>query len=567
MSFDGLVTRAIVNELHELLVNGRILKVYQPFETDLLLFIRAHKKNYQLYISASANFSRIHITNNRYPNPKQPPMFCMLMRKHIEGSIIKKIKQIELDRIIHIELEAKNEIGDIVSKTLVVEIMGRHSNIILLDNQTNKIIDSIKHLPPSMNSFRTVLPGKEYVSPPSQNKLNPLNANKETILKKIDFNQGKIHEQLVQHFAGLSPIISKEIIHRAGLANKETLPHAFLNIMEMIRNEEYTFEIVHSKRETFSIISITHILGERTTYSSINEMLDRFYFGKAERDRIRQQAHDLEKFLVNELNKNQRKLKKLEKTLKESEKAQKYQLYGELLTAHMHQLKRGLSKIELENYYNPGEKITIELDPTKTPSENAQAYFHKYTKAKNAVNIVKQQIDETMENIAYYELLLTQMEKATLEDVSGIREELEEQGILKRKHKRRIDKKKTDMPKPETYKSSEGVPILVGKNNKQNEYLTLKLANKYDTWLHAKDIPGSHVVIRSEQFGETTLLEAATIAAYFSKAKQSSNVAIDYTKVRYVKKPNGAKPGFVIYTNQKTLYVTPDEEMVRKLKT
>lgn len=565
MSFDGLVTRAVVNELKQSLIGGRIHKIYQPFDSDILLIIRNQKKNFQLYISTSANFSRIHLTNERYPNPQQPPMFCMLMRKHLEGSIIKNIHQVSLDRIVHIELETRDELEDISTKTLVAEIMGRHSNIILVDTNTKKIIDSLKHLPPSVNSYRTVLPGSLYVSPPEQNKLNPLTADKDAILKKVDFNQGKMHEQLVKHFAGLSPTMSKEIVHRAGLANKETLPQAFLTVMESIRNEKYTFEIVRSQREVYSIISLTHIDGERTAYSSLNEMLDRFYFGKAERDRIKQQAQDLEKFLSNELNKNKRKLKKLEKTLQDSEKAQKYQLYGELLTAYMHQIKRGMKQVELENYYEPGEKVTIELDPLKTPAENAQAYFHKYTKAKNAVDIVKQQIEETYENIAYFELLLVQMEKASIEDIAGIREELEEQGIIKRK--RQKEKKKNDKPKLETYQSSEGIPILVGKNNKQNEYLTLKLANKNDTWLHAKDIPGSHVVIRSEQFGDATLHEAAMLAAYFSKAKLSSNVAVDYTKIRYVKKPNGAKPGFVTYTNQKTLYVTPDEDLVRKLRT
>lgn len=565
MSFDGFVTRAVVKELRETLSNGRINKVYQPFETDLLLSIRANRKNVQLYISTSANFSRIHLTNERYPNPIQPPMFCMLVRKHIEGSIVKNIKQIELDRIIHIELQARDELGDLISKTLIVEIMGRHSNLILLDTERNIIVDSIKHLPPSLNSYRTVLPGREYVSPPSQNKANPLEADRETVLKKVDFNQGKIDQQLVTSFAGLSPIVSKEIVHRAGFVTKDSLPQTFLEAMKLFRNNTYEPEIVRSKhREAFSVMSLTHMDGEKIKFDTVSSMLDRFYFGKAERDRIKQQASDLEKRLSNEMNKNKRKLKKLEKTLRDTEKAEQYQLYGELLTAHMHEIKRGQSQVAVDNYYNPGEKVKITLDPVKTPAENAQAYYQKYTKAKNAVSIVKRQIEETKENIAYFELLLTQMEKATLEDVAEIREELEDEGIIKRK--RRKEKKKVDKPKPETYESSEGVPILVGKNNKQNEYLTMKLARKSDTWLHAKDIPGSHVVIHGNQFGEETLYEAAVLAAYFSKAKQSSNVPIDYTKVRYVKKPRGAKPGFVTYSNQKTMYVTPSEDLVLKLR-
>lgn len=563
MSFDGIVTRAITHELSEKLTNGRVSKVYQPFETDLLLSIRANRKNYQLYISTSASFARIHLTNKRYSNPKQPPMFCMLVRKHIEGSIIKKIEQIELDRIVHIELEARNELGDLTSKKLIIEIMGRHSNIILVDTESNVIIDSIKHLPPSLNSYRTVLPGRNYIAPPNQMKTNPLTAERETVLKKVDFNRGKVHEQLVASFAGLSPILSKEIIHRTGLVTKESLPQTFLKTMALFKYHRYEPEIVRSKREAFSIISLTHIEGDRQKFTSVSDMLDRFYFGKAERDRIKQQANDIEKLLSNEVKKNKRKLKKLEKTLIDSEKADEYQLYGELLTAHMHELKRGQTEVELENYYEPGKKVTINLDPIKTPAENAQAYYQKYTKAKNAVSVVQQQINETKEDIAYFELLMTQMENATLEDVAEIREELEEESIIKR---RRRKDKKSDKPKPETYESTEGISILVGKNNKQNEFLTMKLARKNDTWLHAKDIPGSHVVIRSEQFGEATLHEAAMLAAYFSKAKQSSNVPIDFTKVQYVKKPNGSKPGFVTYTNQKTLYVTPSEDLILKLR-
>lgn len=565
MSFDAFVTKAVAKELNETLINGKVAKIYQPFESDLLLIIRANRTNYHLCISSSANYARIHLTSRRYPNPAQPPTFCMVLRKHINGYSIKNIKQINLDRIIHIEFAGRNELGDHITKTLVVEIMGRHSNIILLDTARNIIIDSIKHLPPSINSYRTVLPGKEYVPPPSQNKANPLQADRDLILRKIDFNQGKMENQLVAQFAGLSPLISKEIIHRAGLATKDSLSKTFLHVMGLLKNHAYTPEIVHAQREAFSVISLTHLKGERTKFHSVNDMLDHFYHEKAERDQMKQQAHDLEKRLSNELKKNKRKLKKLEKTLNESRKAKQYQLYGELLTAHMHELKRGQTQAELANYYSPGEKVAISLDPAKTPAENAQAYFKKYAKAKNSAAKVKKQIEKTKENIAYFELLLTQMENASLKDIAEIREELEEEGVMKRKRKK--DAKKPDKPTPESYKSSEGISILVGKNNKQNEYLTMKLARKDDTWLHAKDIPGSHVVIRGDQFSEKTLHEAAMLAAYFSKAKQSSNVPIDYTKVRHVKKPSGAKPGFVIYTNQKTLYVTPNEESVRQLRT
>ncbi|PWA13451.1 hypothetical protein DCC39_00745 [Pueribacillus theae] len=565
MAFDGIVTRAITKELNEQILNGRINKVHQPFSTDIILSIRANGKNRQLLLSASANFSRIHLTKERFDNPKHPPMFCMLLRKHIEGSIIKKIKQIDLDRVIHIEVEAKDEIGDTTKKTLIVEIMGRHSNVILVDTEKKVIIDSIKHLPPSVNSYRTIMPGQPYIEPPQQNKLNPLHTDRETLLKKVDFNSGKMDRQLVSIFEGLSPLVTKEIIHRTGFINKESLPNCFLEMMESIKEHHYEPEMVQTKeREAFSVIHLTHLEGERKTFESTSALLDRFFFGKAERDRIKQQAHDLEKLLINEVRKNKNKLKKLEKTLKDSEKAEQYQLYGELLTAHMHEIQRGDKAIEVENYYNPGEKLKISLDPLKTPAENAQAYYKKYSKAKNARLAVKEQMEKTKEEIAYFELLVLQMESATLQDVIEIREELEDGGYIKRK--RRKEKKKTDKPQPETYASSEGVTILVGKNNRQNEFLTMKLSRKNDTWLHAKDIPGSHVVIRGEEFTEQTLHEAAILAAYFSKAKHSSNVPIDFTKIKHVKKPSGSKPGYVTYDHQQTIYVTPDEDLIIKLR-
>lgn len=563
MSFDGIVTRAVTKEMNDTILNGRINKVYQPFATDLILVVRAKGENHQLLLSANANFSRIQLTNEQYVNPQQPPMFCMLLRKHIEGSIIKNITQLGLDRIVHFELEARNEIGDIVSKSLIVEIMGRHSNIILIDAIEETIIDSIKQIPPFLNRYRTILPGRPYKQPPQQNKQNPLTASEEDILTKIDFNSGKIDRQLVQHFAGLSPLIGKEIVNRAKLATKESLPTAFLKLMTAIKNDDYTPEMVLSQaREAFSVIELTHVDGERTRFTSVSSLLDHFYFRKNERDRIKQAANDIERLLVNELKKNENKIKKLEKTLKQSKKADEYQLYGELLTAHMHIVKQHETSIRVENYYVPGSMVTIPLDPVKTPAENAQAYYKKYNKAKNAAIMVKQQLEKTKVEIDYFEQLLQQMDNASMDDVQEIREELEEEGYLRKKQRR---KKKNNRPQPEAYVATDGIDILVGKNNRQNDFLTMRLASKSDTWLHAKDIPGSHVVVRGEP-NEQTLKEAAMLAAYFSKAKDSSNVPVDFTLVRHVKKPNGAKPGFVTYDKQQTIYVTPKEKLVEQLR-
>ncbi|RBW67499.1 Rqc2 family fibronectin-binding protein [Bacillus taeanensis] len=565
MAFDGIVTRAITKELAENLTGGRVNKIYQPYKTDLIFNIRANGKSHQLFLSASANFSRVHLTKESYENPKQPPMFCMLLRKHLEGSILEKVEQVNNDRVIHFTFQSKNEIGDKTERILIAEIMGKHSNIILIDSAKNNILDSIKHVSPAQNRHRTLMPGQPYVAPPEQDKISPFEADEEVLLRKLDFNSGRIDRQLVNIFSGLSPLITKEIIHRSGFAAKTRLPHAFLKVMNEFKNHHYQPEMVLSKqKEAYSVLSLTHLEGERKTFNTISDLLDRFYFQKASRDRIKQQANDLEKFLQNERNKNEKKISKLEKTLQEADKADKYQLYGELLTANMYAVKRGDKKAEVMNYYDENQLITISLDPQKSPSENAQHYFKKYNKAKNSLSVVSEQIEKAKEEIDYFDRLIQQMEAATSSDVEEIREELEEEGYMKRK--KRPQKKKNDKPLLERYISSEGIEILVGKNNKQNEYLTNKLARKDETWLHTKDIPGSHVVIRNVEFTEQTLIEAANLAAYFSKAKFSSSVPVDYTKIRYVKKPSGAKPGFVTYDNQQTVFVTPTEDLVRQLR-
>jgi predicted ribosome quality control (RQC) complex YloA/Tae2 family protein len=568
MSFDGIFTYIMTQELKETIESGRITKIHQPFKHELVLQIRSRGQNYKLLLSAHPTYARVHLTNEAYDNPVEPPMFCMLLRKHLEGSIIETVRQVDLDRIIIIEAKGRNEIGDLSVKQLIIEIMGRHSNIILVDKKTNTIIDSIKHLPPSVNRHRTVLPGYEYIAPPSHGKINPLLVNEETILKKLDFNSGKLAEQLVQHFSGISPLFAKEAVFRAGIANRATLPKSFIAMVEDVKQGRIMPQIYyHDTKETFYVLPLTHLQGETKTFSTLSEMLDRFYFGKAERDRVKQQANDLERFIVNEKTKNEKKLKKLEQTLKDAEKAEQYRLYGELLTANLYAVKRGDKQVEVINYYDEnGSTVTIPLDPQKSPSENAQSYFQKYQKAKNSVHIVQEQIERTRQEVDYFERLLQQMESASPKDVEEIREELIEEGYLRARQSKQAKKQKQGKIELERYVSSDGTEILVGKNNKQNDYLTNKLAHKDEIWLHTKDIPGSHVVIRSKNPSKQTILEAANLAAYFSKAKHSSSVPVDYTQIRYVKKPSGAKPGYVIYENQQTVYVTPNEDLVIQMK-
>lgn len=569
MSFDGLFTYTITKELKEALHNGKITKIHQPFKYDLILQIRAGGKNQRLFLSAHPSYARIHLTNETYENPSTPPMFCMLLRKHLEGGVIENIEQLDMERIIIIDIKSRNELGDLTAKRLMIEIMGRHSNIILVDKEQNLILDSVKHLSPAVNRHRTVLPGHEYVLPPGQGKVNPFDANEEAVLKKLDFNSGKLDQQIVQQFAGISPLFAKEVIYRAGLVNRTTLPKTFLNMIDELRNDTIQPQIFYQQnRELFYMINLTHLESSKSkTFATMSELLDRYYYGKAERDRVKQQGNDLERFIVNEKKKNENKIKKLEATLDHAEKANQFQLYGELLTANLYAVNKGDKQVEVINYYDEKSgTIIIPLDIQKTPSENAQKYFTKYQKAKNSVEVVHNQIDIAQNEIDYFERLIQQMESASPRDIEEIREELMEGGYLKQRQSRNLKQKKAHKPTLEHYVSSDGTEIIVGKNNKQNEYLTNKFAARDDVWLHTKDIPGSHVVIRSKNPSEETILEAANIAAYFSKAKNSSAVPVDFTAIRFVKKPSGSKPGFVIYDNQQTIYVTPNEDLVFRLR-
>jgi len=567
MSFDGLFTRAMTNELVHELKGGRISKVHQPYKNEIILVVRANGKNHKLLLSAHPSYARVQITNESYDNPSEPPMFCMLLRKHLEGFFLEDIHQIDLDRIIIFEVKGRNEIGDTSYKQLIIEVMGRHSNITLVDKTRNIILDSIKHVSYAVNSYRAILPGQEYILPPKQNKLNPLTSEENDILRGIDFNSGKLDKQLVSIFSGISPLFAKEIVFHAGLVNRTTLPKAFLSFIQLIKEQQLRPSITSSnQKDSFYLFPLAHLNGELKEFSSLSEMLDRFYFGKAERDRVKQQSYDLERFIINEKEKNEKKIEKLEATLAEAENADIHQLYGELITANIYAIQKGMKSTEVINYYDEdGATITIPLEPQKTPSENAQKYFTKYQKAKNAVNIVREQIEKTKEELAYFELLFQQVETASPKDIEEIREELIEGGYIKTRQKKQSKKIQNAKPTLDRYTSSDETEILVGKNNKQNDYLTNKLAARDEIWLHTKDIPGSHVVIRSKTPSENTIIEAAKLAAYFSKARSSSSVPVDFTQVRHVKKPNGAKPGFVIYDNQQTVYVTPDEEVIISL--
>ncbi|MGG0174496.1 Rqc2 family fibronectin-binding protein [Gottfriedia acidiceleris] len=565
MSFDGLFTGAMTNEVASKLTTGRISKIVQPSNYEVLLTVRANGANYKLLLSAHPSYARFHFTNQNYDTPSEPSMFTMLLRKHLNGGFIESITQLEHERIVNIKVRSRNEIGDEQYRTLIIELMGRHSNILLIDEERQVIIDSIKHVPMAVNRHRIVQPGATYISPPNQEKLDPFQ-----VISEEEFNQfitqsdQSPSEAIVQHFSGISPLLANEIVFNG----KEDVYSSFKTIMNEIQLKKYTPSLFRlESREMFYFINLSHLQAQQTVFDSLSELLDVFYFGKAERDRVKQQSGDLEKLLQNELTKNKKKIKKLHKSLEDTDKADKIQLQGELLTANMFALQKGMKEIEVINYYDEnGATVVIPLSPLKTPSENAQAYFTKYTKLKNSVAHIEEQIKLTKEENDYLETVIQQIESASPRDLEEIREELVETGYIRKKKSKKAQKSNKQKVTLDEYISTTGELLLVGKNNKQNDYLTNKLASRDELWFHTKDIPGSHVVIRAKDPSETAIKEAAIIAAYFSKARQSSSVPVDYTEIRHVKKPNGSKPGFVIYEQNNTVYVTPDEELVLKLK-
>lgn len=574
MALDGIVTRAIVHELQGC-KGGRISKIHQPNGHDVVLTLRAQRGNSKLLISASPTYPRVHFTDKTFLNPTEAPMFCMLLRKHCEGAIIEEIRQIGMERIIHIDVRQRDELGDVSVKRIIIELMGRHSNIVLLDPVTGTILDGIHHVTPSISSYRVIMPGFSYTAPPEQHKVNPLEVNSAEFLKGYSETEEEAARWLVNSFSGLSPLIAGEIASRASnrdngdaSAEANTLWNAFDSVMEPVRENNYTpITGLNAKgKMIFSAVRLQSIQDAEKTYDTMSKCMEDYYGDKAERDTVKQKVSDLLRFLQNERSKNVKKLDNLNKDLLEADDAEKYRLWGELLFASLHQISKGDKSVELVNFYDEDQAtITIALDPLLTPSDNAQRYFKRYNKYKNSLAVIHEQLGKTKDEIVYLDNLLQQLSIASMNDIEEIREELVQQGYLRDRNKKGKKKKKNDRPTVHQFTSTEGIDILVGKNNLQNEYVTNRLASANDTWLHTKDIPGSHVVIRSTDFGEATLEEAAQLAAYFSQAKESSSVPVDYTFIRHVRKPSGAKPGFVIYDHQKTLFVTPNEELVKSL--
>lgn len=563
MAYDGLFIKKMVESLQSL-VSGRIHKINQPENDTIIMVVRQNRKNHQLLLSIHPSFSRLQITDKKYDNPFNPPMFARVFRKHLEGGFIENIRQIGNDRRVEIDIKSKDEIGDTMHRTIILEIMGKHSNLILVD-ENRKIIEGFKHLTPNTNQYRTVMPGFEYEAPPSQNKLNPYEISGQEALKYIDFNSGKISKQLLNSFEGFSPLITNEIVSRRQFMTQDTLPEAYDEVMA--ETQLSPTPVFHKNHETgkedFYFMKLNQFYDDVVEYDSLNDLLDRYYDARGERERVKQRANDLVRFVQQQLQKQQNKLSKLIDEYESAKDKETQQLYGELITANIYRIKQGDESVTALNYYT-GEEVTIPLNPTKSPSVNAQYYYKQYNRLKTREHELDHQIQLTKENIDYFSNIEQQLEHITVDDIDDIRDELADQGFMKQR--KNTKKKKNAQIQLQTYRSSDGDTILVGKNNKQNDYLTNKKAQKSHIWFHTKDIPGSHVVILNDSPSDETIKEAAMLAGYFSKAGNSGQIPVDYTEIRNVHKPSGAKPGFVTYDNQKTLYATPDYDKIQQMK-
>ncbi|WP_274641689.1 Rqc2 family fibronectin-binding protein [Streptococcus equinus] len=550
MSFDGFFLHHLTKELQDELLYGRIQKVNQPFEHELVLTIRNNRKNYKLLLSAHPVFGRVQITKTDFQNPQTPNTFTMIMRKYLQGAVIESLEQIDNDRILEIAFSNKNEIGDNVKVTLVVEIMGKHSNIILIDKAESKIIESIKHIGFSQNSYRTILPGSTYIAPPKTDAKNPFTVSDEKLFEILQTED-------------LAPRHLQKLFQGLGRDTAENLS-AQLNNDKIKQFRAFFARDVQPNMtdKSFAAVLFNNSNKEKT-FDSLSELLDVFYQDKAERDRVNQQSSDLIHRVQTELDKNIKKLKKQEKELQATENAEEFRQKGELLTTYLSMVPNNQDQVELDNYYT-NEKITIALDKSLTPNQNAQRYFKKYQKLKEAVKHLTGLIEETKHTITYLESVETSLSHASISDIADIREELVETGFVKRRTKDKRHKRK----KPEQYLASDGKTIImVGRNNLQNDELTFKMAKKGELWFHAKNIPGSHVLIKDNlNPSDEVKTDAAELAAYYSKARLSNLIQVDMIEAKKLNKPTGAKPGFVTYTGQKTLRVTPTEEKINSMR-
>lgn len=576
MALDGIVLSNVVYELNSLLLGGRIDKIAQPERDELIITIRNNSNSYKLLISSQASIPRIHLTKIQKKNPLTPPSFCMLLRKHISNGKIISIHQPNFERILEITFEQLNELGDLCQKRLIVEIMGRHSNIIFCDD-SGKILDSIKRVNSGMSSVREVFPGRDYIYPPS--KANPLEIDSlDKFVSYLNKNT-LIQKSIYQSYNGISPLIAEEICYNSNInssshideismADYNNLFESFKEVLTIVKTDKYIPNILvdnNNEYKDFSSISLNVSHYDNIKFSSISELLDDYYKVKANQTRINQKSVDIRKIVQNNLERCYKKLDLQKIQLKDTEDREKFKIKGELINANIYQINDGDEKVKVLNYYNNKEE-EIKLDPTLTPSQNAQKYYEKYNKKKRTLAALTEQIKITKKELSHLESIKYSLDFAdSEEDIIEIRKELMDSGYIKYKKNKR--KKVLSKSEPLHFISSDGFHIYVGKNNIQNEELTLKFASSNDWWFHAKEIPGSHVIVKTEgkELPDKTFEEAASLAAFYSQAKESSKVSIDYTLKKNLKKPNGSALGFVIYHTNYSMVAKPNIAGIKRI--
>ncbi|MEG1256320.1 NFACT RNA binding domain-containing protein [Clostridium sp.] len=573
MALDGLYLRSLAKELKDTLLNCRIDKITQPEKDEVILSFKINRKAVRLLLSANASYPRANFTDYSKENPMKAPVFCMVMRKYLNTAVLKEVTQLNNDRVLLLDFESSDELGFNSIYTLIIEIMGRHSNITLVRKRDGIVMDCIKHITPDINSYRVLYPGIEYVYPPASNKVDILNTSFEIFREKVNSiyqNESLDEKFFTKILDGLSNPVSKEILFRLKENNinfdKTNLKEIYDFLIEFfapIKNNDYTLYSysIDDELKDFHCVKLNYLLAQDGTYKEYESpsiLLEEFYYARDKVNRLQSKSHDMHKLVNNNLDRIQKKLQILNKTLVECEEKPKYNLYGELITANIYNIKKGDSEVKVLNYYSEDEEyLKIPLDKNKTPSENAQKYFKRYNKLKKAEENAFIQIELAEEEELYIQSVLSNIENAdNYKDLEDIKNELVETGYIA--FKKSMKNKKTKPSKPLHFISSDGIDIYIGKNNLENDYLTLKFAHNNDIWLHIKNIPGSHVIIKNMgDVPDSTLLEAATLAAFYSKGKNSTKVPIDYTEVRNVKKMAKGKPGMVTYSTNKTIYVDP----------
>lgn len=577
MAFDGITVANIVKELNDTILDGRIYKIAQPETDELLLTIKTPKGQRRLCISASASLPLIYLTEENKPSPMTAPNFCMLLRKYVGNGRIVAITQPKLERIIHFDIEHLDELGDLCRKTLIVEIMGKHSNIIFC-NDKGMILDSIKHVSAQMSSVREVLPGRSYFIPDTMRKADPLTASEDVFCEELISKPMALGKAIYNSFTGVSPVVAEEICVLAGMdsdipakeMDKDLLSHLyrqFTYFFEQVTFGQFQPYIYYSGKEPkeFSALPLSHFTEySAIPYDSISEVIRTYYASRDSITRIRQKSSDLRRVVQTSLERNRKKYDLQSKQLKDTENRDKYKVYGELIHAYGYNLEEGAKSLEALNYYT-NEMIKIPLDPQKTPQDNAKKYFEKYNKQKRTFEALTELIKETADEITYLESISTALDIARNEDdLTQLKEELIGTGYIRRK----FTKKKVKITsKPFHYVSSDGFHMYVGKNNLQNEELTFHFANGNDWWFHAKGAPGSHVIVKTEgkELPDRTFEEAGRLAAHYSKNSKAEKVEIDYVERKHVKKPNGSKPGFVVYYTNYSLMIDSDISGIQEM--